>query len=407
MLKKPLVSVIIPVYNGENYMREAIDSALNQTYSNFEVIVVNDGSNDNGETEKIALSYGKKIRYFSKMNGGVATALNLGIKEMKGEYFLWLSHDDILYQKAVEILVDALTLVEDKKMLVFSNYDFLYEKSKEKYLVDLETLFTKEQLTNSLVPIISLQIYSCTILVHKSHFDRVGIFNTNLRTTQDNDLWFRMFRNQKRIYLRESLAAYRRHENQGMNTNSIFNIELEHLISSFMSKLTQKEIIEMYGSESNYYSKIKAFFGGLRLQGAYNRVCKKITETKDQPDTLLKIKKMKDYLIKKSGGKEKKICIFGAGQWGLQTYYELSDRMINIESFCDNDKNKYGHIINDKYCVSFNELKKIKDDILVIIAVKAITENIRKQLQDNDFKYIATKQEINKLFFDVPPAIGF
>ena len=82
-MKNPLVSIIIPVYNGSNFMREAIDSALAQTYPNIEILVVNDGSTDN--TREIALSYGDKIRYFEKENGGVATALNLAIREMKGE----------------------------------------------------------------------------------------------------------------------------------------------------------------------------------------------------------------------------------------------------------------------------------------------------------------------------------
>lgn len=65
-MEKPIVSIVIPVYNGAKYMKEAIDSALNQTYPNCEVIVVNDGSNDNGATEKIALSYGDRIRYIKK-----------------------------------------------------------------------------------------------------------------------------------------------------------------------------------------------------------------------------------------------------------------------------------------------------------------------------------------------------
>ena len=91
----PLISIVIPVYNGSNYLREAIDSALRQTYKNIEVLVINDGSNDNGATARIAKSYGKKIRYFEKPNGGVATALNMGIQKMRGEYFSWLSHDDL------------------------------------------------------------------------------------------------------------------------------------------------------------------------------------------------------------------------------------------------------------------------------------------------------------------------
>jgi glycosyltransferase involved in cell wall biosynthesis len=71
-----LVSIVIPVYNGANYLADAIDSALNQTYSRFEIIVMNDGSKDNGATERVALSYGDRIRYFAKPNGGVASALN-------------------------------------------------------------------------------------------------------------------------------------------------------------------------------------------------------------------------------------------------------------------------------------------------------------------------------------------
>ena len=96
----PLVSIVIPVYNGAEYMREAIDSALAQTYKNIEVIVVNDGSKDN--TDEIARSYGEKIRYFKKENGGVSTALNLAIQNMQGEYFSWLSHDDVYLPEKIE-----------------------------------------------------------------------------------------------------------------------------------------------------------------------------------------------------------------------------------------------------------------------------------------------------------------
>ena len=78
----PLVSIVIPVYNGANYLKESIDSALNQSYPHIEVIVVNDGSRDEGATEAVALSYGDRIRYFSKANGGCGSALNFGIKQM-------------------------------------------------------------------------------------------------------------------------------------------------------------------------------------------------------------------------------------------------------------------------------------------------------------------------------------
>ena len=91
-VNNPKVSIVIPVYNGEDYLAYAIDSALSQTYENKEIVVINDGSTDN--TDEICKSYGDKIRYFVKKNGGVASALNLAIEKMDGEYFSWLSHDD-------------------------------------------------------------------------------------------------------------------------------------------------------------------------------------------------------------------------------------------------------------------------------------------------------------------------
>ena len=114
MMENPKVSIIIPVYNGSNFMKCAIDCALAQTYENTEIIVVNDGSNDDGKTEAIALSYGEQIRYFSKPNGGVSSALNCGIANMTGDYFAWLSHDDAYSATRIE---DAVKLLKSHNLL--------------------------------------------------------------------------------------------------------------------------------------------------------------------------------------------------------------------------------------------------------------------------------------------------
>ena len=102
---RPLVSIVIPFLMVRTYLSEAIESVLAQTYEHLEIIVVNDGSTD--ETEQIVLSYRDKIRYFSKENGGVSTALNIGITNMRGEYFLWLSHDDLLKPDAIEKMIKS------------------------------------------------------------------------------------------------------------------------------------------------------------------------------------------------------------------------------------------------------------------------------------------------------------
>ena len=121
----PLVSIVIPVYNGGNFMREAIDSALAQTYENIEVIVVNDGSCDNGETDRIARSYGDRIRYFLKENGGVSTALNIGIQNMRGEYFSWLSHDDAYHPGKIQQQIAELSALEDKTTVIKCGTEYM------------------------------------------------------------------------------------------------------------------------------------------------------------------------------------------------------------------------------------------------------------------------------------------
>ena len=172
---KPRVSIIIPVYNGTNYMRDAIDSALNQTYENCEVIVVNDGSNDEGATDAAARSYGDRIRYFKKENGGVATAVNYGIQQMTGEYAAWLSHDDIFTPDKIEKQIHAALASGLENPVVHSNFEF-WDVSKDKHLkVDLLQNYTKEQLEDSCFAPLFLAIHGSTALVHKSHYERVTL----------------------------------------------------------------------------------------------------------------------------------------------------------------------------------------------------------------------------------------
>lgn len=186
----PLVSIIIPVYNGEKYMREAIDSALNQTYKNIEVIVVNDGSKD--KTDEIALSYGDKIRYFKKENGGVSTALNLGINEMKGEYFCWLSHDDVYEENKVESHINLLD--EENKDCVFMCGSYFIDENSQalsrKVKKFAQGFLTYRKVLSEIFK--GKTINGCALFIPKKHFDRVGLFNEQIRYMQDSEMWYRL-----------------------------------------------------------------------------------------------------------------------------------------------------------------------------------------------------------------------
>jgi len=184
----PKVSIVIPVYNGKNYLQEAIDSALAQTYKNIEIIVVNDGSNDGGDTENIARSYGGKIRYFYKENGGVASALNLGIQQMTGDYFSWLSHDDLYYPEKLQCQMDFLRQYDDKNVVLYSDFEFIDGESRSLGVCVLERKVTERPLR----AILSTLIHGCSTVVAKAAFDSVGLFCERHRTTQDYQMWLRI-----------------------------------------------------------------------------------------------------------------------------------------------------------------------------------------------------------------------
>lgn len=193
---EPLVSIIIPVYNGGNYLEQAINSALAQTYSNIEVIVVNDGSNDNGETERIAKSYGSKIRYISKPNGGVSTALNTGIRNMRGDYFSWLSHDDAYNPYKIQEQVSALASLEDKTTIVKCATEFIDAESKP-FCVRKRSKEEQAELIPWNLALKRMFVDSsyngCALLIHKSVFESCGLFDERLRFNQDGFMWSKIF----------------------------------------------------------------------------------------------------------------------------------------------------------------------------------------------------------------------
>jgi glycosyltransferase involved in cell wall biosynthesis len=250
----PLVSIVIPVYNGSNYLSEAIDSALVQTYENIEILVVNDGSDDQGATERIALSYGDKIRYFFKENGGVASALNYGIEQMRGEYFSWLSHDDLYNDNKVSYEIGIITSLEDKTTFLAGGYTVVNKTGKRMYDVNLFNQYSHEELSRPLFAVFRGGINGCATLIHKSHFERVGVFNCSLPTTQDYDLWFRMLRGQKIYYYNACNVKSRTHEDQ--ESRKAVNIHIQEcnrLWIRMMSCLTDKERTTIDGSPYCFY----------------------------------------------------------------------------------------------------------------------------------------------------------
>lgn len=258
-MKKPKVTIIIPVYKGKKYMREAIDSALSQTYENLEILVINDGSPDGGVTDKIAKSYGDKIKYISKENGGVSTVLNLALKEMKGEYFSWLSHDDVYYPEKIEEEVNYLisNKLLGKKVILYSDYDLIDENGKliSKAIKDHKMLEEKPEYA-----LLRGTVNGITLLIPKIAFDECGNFDETLRCAQDYELWYRMMKSgYEYIHIPKILAKSRYHSKQVSNTNPKVVTEGNDFWINMIDDISLETKVKLEGSEYNYYYEMEKF----------------------------------------------------------------------------------------------------------------------------------------------------
>lgn len=221
-------------------MRESINSALAQTYQNIEIIVINDGSTDDGITENIAQSYGERIRYYVKENGGVATALNYGIELMTGDYFSWLSHDDLYTPNKIEEQVIA-ALAYDYPVIVYS--DFSNIDSTGKIIQECKVSHKGQISTRCLIAIVAVTgIHGCSLLIPRIAFERYGKFRPELKYTQDYDLWFTFASVIPFIHVEQKLVLSRQHDQQdskkyaateaadALHTRLIQELDLEEVI---------------------------------------------------------------------------------------------------------------------------------------------------------------------------------
>ncbi len=265
----PTISIIIPVFNGSDYLAEAIRSALDQTYNNREIIVINDGSNDNGATREVALSYGDQIRYFEKENGGVSSAFNYGIKKMRGEYFSWLSHDDTYVKEKLHIQVETLNKSSHKNVILFSEY-FLID-AKSTVIGKSNISFTDDEFIDLYIILKRPFINGNTVLIPKTVFDVVGLFDIDLKHTQDYDMWARAAKRFKFLFIKKELINSRIHKNQGSRINYDFRSNSLELKYKQLSTISNYLLLEFTRSRSMVMCYLKLLMFSLYYGGEKNQ----------------------------------------------------------------------------------------------------------------------------------------
>jgi len=185
------VSIVIPVYNNEKYVKESIESALNQTYQNTEVIAIDDGSTD--KSPEILKKYSRKIKIFSKKNGGTSSALNAGIKAMTGEWFKWLGGDDVLLPNAVEELMKVTKNLKNKEKFIIVT-DFYFIDSSGKLIGEKVIDKSYAELDNFHMNTVLLDHFfgnPNASIIYRSALAKFGGFDGNFNNLPDYELWLR------------------------------------------------------------------------------------------------------------------------------------------------------------------------------------------------------------------------
>lgn len=199
-----MFSVVIPLYNKELSVKNTIQSVLNQTFQDFEIVIVNDGSTDRS-VEVVEGFNDPRIRLIHQKNQGVSAARNKGIKEAKYEWIAFLDGDDLWKHNHLEEINKMKKLYPKEKVFVTS---FKYSDNRKKFrhfrdknIFKIDNYF-KEAIEEEL-------IWTSVVVIHKSCFKKVGLFNSILVRGEDKDLWARLGRNYNIIKSQLITATYR------------------------------------------------------------------------------------------------------------------------------------------------------------------------------------------------------
>lgn len=230
----PLVSVVIPAYNSERYIADAIDSVLQQDYPALEIWVVDDGSTDS--TREVVRRYGDRVQLLSQQNKGSAAARNLGVVNATGKYIAFLDADDVWWKHKIRFQIDALQ--SSGRKMAYSSFIRWHPGEHGRY-AHPDTLFAvpdhPDKTSAKIVTgwtyadlLMDCIVWTSSVIVEKSELEKVGLFDETLRKGQDYDLWLRLSWQIEMLGLDKPTALYRIHPDN--ITSAVKEVNYEYLI---------------------------------------------------------------------------------------------------------------------------------------------------------------------------------
>ncbi len=247
----PFFSVIIPLYNKEKYIKETLQSVLNQYFEDFEVIIVNDGSTDKS-MDIVTQFKDSRVQVVNQTNQGVSAARNNGIFKAKTEFIAFLDADDLWYKNHLTELKKQITN-HPKAGLFCNNYEVYYsEDFKIPAKINLkcknECILVDDFFKASIVNPVA---WTSAVCIPKSIFNSIGKFNTNYKTAQDLDLWIRIALKYKVSFNPKTTMSYKRHVEKSLSKNE-FNTIRADFISSFKEEEKKNKSLKLYLDINRY-----------------------------------------------------------------------------------------------------------------------------------------------------------
>ncbi len=231
------VTVIIPTFNSAQFLTAAVDSVLAQTFKDFEIIVVDDGSTDN--TEDVLKKYDDKVRYIKQKNQGVSIARNTGIKNSNSKYVAFLDSDDVWMPAKLEKQINALEN-NPKSKACYTEYLSVSEDMKPQ---DLKRLRCNGSALNDLLLRGNVIGPPSTILCERQLFEEIGVFDSSLSLSADWDMWIRLACVTELTFLNEPLIKYRLHgSNMSKNVKLLEEDTVRMLEKAFAMKNLPNEL---------------------------------------------------------------------------------------------------------------------------------------------------------------------
>ena len=258
-MSEHLVSILIPVYNSEKFLRESIESTLNQTYPNIEIIAVNDGSTDN--SLNILKEYEDKIILIDQENLGLAQAANNGIKKISGDWLKWLSPDDILKPNAVEVLVNEAKKLPENTIL-YSNWEIVNENGKKLRSFTESNYNSLDKFDFNVRLLDGQQININTCMIPSLLFEDYLFCSLDDIVAIDYDFFLRVgiLFDTKFYLLEESLLEYRIHKDQTSHKGIVESLTyLESVRENILSKLEEKK-------KNQYKNALKQYLKNKKLE---------------------------------------------------------------------------------------------------------------------------------------------